>query len=98
MDLCGPIPIQSLGRSKYILVIVDDFAQFTWFLFLREKDEAFKELAKIYKQAKSLKIHRLFSLEVIMVENLTKINSLNFVVIMTLLITFLRRKHLNKMG
>ena len=30
MDLCGPIPVQSLGRSKYILVIVDDFSLFTW--------------------------------------------------------------------
>ena len=29
MDLCVPIPIQSLGRCKYILVIVDDYSWFT---------------------------------------------------------------------
>ena len=30
VDLCGPILMQSLGRSKYILVIVDDYSRFTW--------------------------------------------------------------------
>ena len=26
MDSCGPIPIQSLGHSKHILVIVDNYS------------------------------------------------------------------------
>ncbi|GJY13133.1 retrovirus-related pol polyprotein from transposon TNT 1-94 [Tanacetum coccineum] len=30
MDLCGPIRIQSINGQKYILVIVDDYSQFTW--------------------------------------------------------------------
>ena len=55
MDLCGPIPLQSLGRSKYILVIVDDFFRFTWVSFLKEKNEAFKEFTKICKQAQVFK-------------------------------------------
>jgi hypothetical protein len=34
MDLFGPIAYLSIGRSKYGLVIVDDFFHFTWVFFL----------------------------------------------------------------
>jgi len=50
MDLCGPIPIQSLGHNKYIFVIVDDYSRFTWVCFLKEKNETFKEFSKLCKQ------------------------------------------------
>ena len=50
MDLCGPIPIQSLGHNKYIFVIVDDYSRFTLVSFLKEKNEAFKEFSKLCKQ------------------------------------------------
>jgi len=62
-----------------------------------EKNEAFKELLKIYKQAQIFKIHQLYSLEVIMVENLIKKNLLNFIVLMTLLLTFLPHVYLSQM-
>ncbi|GJZ32149.1 retrovirus-related pol polyprotein from transposon TNT 1-94 [Tanacetum coccineum] len=39
MDLCGPIRIESINGKKYILLIVDDYSQYTWTLFLRTKDE-----------------------------------------------------------
>ncbi|GJV82209.1 retrovirus-related pol polyprotein from transposon TNT 1-94 [Tanacetum coccineum] len=39
MVLCGPMRVQSINWRKYILVIVDDFSQFTWVKFLRLKDE-----------------------------------------------------------
>nr|GEX54384.1 putative reverse transcriptase domain-containing protein [Tanacetum cinerariifolium] len=39
MDLCGLMRIQSINGRKYILVIVDDFSQFTWVKILRSKDE-----------------------------------------------------------
>ncbi|GKE68362.1 retrovirus-related pol polyprotein from transposon TNT 1-94 [Tanacetum coccineum] len=39
MDLCGPMRIQSINGRKYILVIVDDYSQFTWVKYLRSKDE-----------------------------------------------------------
>lgn len=55
MDLCGPISIESLKGSKYILVIIDDFSRFTWVSFLREKNEAFKEFAKLCKQIQVFK-------------------------------------------
>ncbi|GJW54185.1 retrovirus-related pol polyprotein from transposon TNT 1-94 [Tanacetum coccineum] len=34
-----PIRVQSINGTKYILVLVDDFSQFTWVKFLRSKDE-----------------------------------------------------------
>jgi len=39
IDLCGPAAIESLGGSKYILVIVDDYSRFTWVYFLRHKQD-----------------------------------------------------------
>ncbi|GKB32244.1 retrovirus-related pol polyprotein from transposon TNT 1-94, partial [Tanacetum coccineum] len=40
MDLCGPICVASVNRKKYILVIGDDYSQFTWVKCLTLKDEA----------------------------------------------------------
>jgi hypothetical protein len=37
MDLFGPIAYISIGRSKYRLVIVDDYSRFTWVFFLQKK-------------------------------------------------------------
>nr|GEW46260.1 retrovirus-related Pol polyprotein from transposon TNT 1-94 [Tanacetum cinerariifolium] len=45
MDLCGTI-----NGKKYILVIVDDYTQFTWVKFLRSKDETPKVVIKFLKQ------------------------------------------------
>nr|GEY45252.1 retrovirus-related Pol polyprotein from transposon TNT 1-94 [Tanacetum cinerariifolium] len=49
MDLCGPMRMQSINRKKYILVIVDDYSQFTWVKFLRSKDEAPDDIIKCIK-------------------------------------------------
>uniref|UniRef100_T1IMU7 Integrase catalytic domain-containing protein n=1 Tax=Strigamia maritima TaxID=126957 RepID=T1IMU7_STRMM len=40
MDLCGPFPIQSLGGSKYMFMIVDDFTRMIFLRFLKTKDQA----------------------------------------------------------
>nr|GEW19716.1 retrovirus-related Pol polyprotein from transposon TNT 1-94 [Tanacetum cinerariifolium] len=39
IDLYGPMRVQTIYGKKYILVIVDDYTQFTWVKFLRSKDE-----------------------------------------------------------
>lgn len=41
MDLFEPTKIQSIGRKRYYLVIVDDYSRFTWVYFLASKSEAF---------------------------------------------------------
>lgn len=40
VDLCGPIQIESLGKSKYFLTIVDDFSGMYFTAFLKRKNEA----------------------------------------------------------
>nr|GEW10283.1 hypothetical protein [Tanacetum cinerariifolium] len=49
MDLCGPMRITSINRKKYILVIVDDYSQFTWVKFLASKNEAPDFIIKFLK-------------------------------------------------
>ncbi|GJV54056.1 retrovirus-related pol polyprotein from transposon TNT 1-94 [Tanacetum coccineum] len=49
-DLCGPMHVESINGKKYILVIVDDYLRFTWFKFLRSKDETREVIIKCLKQ------------------------------------------------
>nr|GEZ73770.1 retrotransposon protein, putative, unclassified [Tanacetum cinerariifolium] len=49
MDLCGPMRVESVNGKKYILVIIDDYSQFTWVKFLRSKDETPTLIIKILK-------------------------------------------------
>ncbi|GJR75752.1 retrovirus-related pol polyprotein from transposon TNT 1-94 [Tanacetum coccineum] len=49
IDLCGPMILDSINKKKYILVIVDDYSQFTWVKFLRSKDEAPDAIIKCIK-------------------------------------------------
>ncbi|GKB48331.1 retrovirus-related pol polyprotein from transposon TNT 1-94 [Tanacetum coccineum] len=39
MNLCDPMRVASINGKKYIQVIVDGYARYTWTLFLRSKDE-----------------------------------------------------------
>lgn len=52
IDLCGPSTIESIGGSKYIVVIVDYFSHFTWVHFLKQKSEATPYLKAFIKQVK----------------------------------------------
>ncbi|GKB40586.1 retrovirus-related pol polyprotein from transposon TNT 1-94 [Tanacetum coccineum] len=54
MDLCGPMRMQTINGKKYILVIVDDYSQFTWVKFLRSKDETPMVVIKFLKQIQAL--------------------------------------------
>nr|GFC97733.1 retrotransposon protein, putative, Ty1-copia subclass [Tanacetum cinerariifolium] len=38
-DLCGPMRVASINGKRYVLVIVDDYSQYTWVHFLRTNDE-----------------------------------------------------------
>ncbi|GKC99136.1 retrovirus-related pol polyprotein from transposon TNT 1-94 [Tanacetum coccineum] len=49
MDLCWPMRITSVSGKKYILIIVDDYAWFTWVKFLASKDEAPEFIIKFLK-------------------------------------------------
>ncbi|GKB35956.1 retrovirus-related pol polyprotein from transposon TNT 1-94 [Tanacetum coccineum] len=45
----SPMRVESINGKKYILVIVDDYSQFTWDKFLRSKDEAPDTIIKCIK-------------------------------------------------
>ncbi|GJU28965.1 integrase, catalytic region, zinc finger, CCHC-type containing protein [Tanacetum coccineum] len=39
MDLCRPMRVASINGNRYILMIIDDYSQFTWVYFHRTKDD-----------------------------------------------------------
>jgi DNA-binding transcriptional regulator GbsR (MarR family) len=50
MDLMGLTRITSLGGRKYILVVVDDYSQFTWAILLQEKSDAIDTAQQLFKR------------------------------------------------
>ncbi|WVZ63567.1 hypothetical protein U9M48_013190 [Paspalum notatum var. saurae] len=64
MDLSGPTTYESIGGNLYCLIIVDDFTQYTWTLFLGDKTETpdkFKIFAKRAQHEFGLNILKLRS-------------------------------------
>jgi hypothetical protein len=53
MDLFGPIAYISISRSKYCLVIVDDYSRFTWVFFLQEKSQTQGTLKRFLRWAQN---------------------------------------------
>jgi hypothetical protein len=53
MDLFGPIAYISIGRSKYFLIIVDDYSRFTWVFFLQEKSQTQETLKRFLRWAQN---------------------------------------------
>nr|GEV50298.1 integrase, catalytic region, zinc finger, CCHC-type, peptidase aspartic, catalytic [Tanacetum cinerariifolium] len=49
MDLYGSMRVESVNGKKYILIIFDDYSQFTWVKCLRLKDEALDFIIKFLK-------------------------------------------------
>jgi transposase InsO family protein len=53
IDLFNPIAYISIGRSKYCLVIVNDYSRFTWVFFLQEKSQTQETLKKFLRRAQN---------------------------------------------
>nr|GEW74252.1 retrotransposon protein, putative, unclassified [Tanacetum cinerariifolium] len=47
MDLCGPMRVESINGKRYVLVVVDDYSQYTLVFFLHSKDEASEDVGKL---------------------------------------------------
>lgn len=45
-DLCGPITLQTAGKSRYIFVLIDDYSRYMWSILLQEKSEALDKFKK----------------------------------------------------
>nr|GEV58315.1 reverse transcriptase domain-containing protein [Tanacetum cinerariifolium] len=50
MDLCGSMRVASINGKWYVLVIVDDYSRYTWFHFLKTKDETPKIIKNFLKK------------------------------------------------
>nr|GFA47360.1 hypothetical protein [Tanacetum cinerariifolium] len=50
MDLCGPMRIQSINGKRFVLVVVDDYSQYTWVFFLHSKDETSEVIISFIKK------------------------------------------------
>jgi transposase InsO family protein len=53
MDLFGSIAYISISRSKYCLVIVDDYSRFTWVFFLQEKSQTQETLKRFLRRVQN---------------------------------------------
>jgi transposase InsO family protein len=53
MDLFGPIAYISIVRSKYCLLIMDDYSHFTWVFFLQEKSQTHETLKRFLRRAQN---------------------------------------------
>ena len=40
-DVCGPMPVESLGRKRYFVTFIDDFSRCCAVYFIRQKSEVF---------------------------------------------------------
>nr|GEV99648.1 retrovirus-related Pol polyprotein from transposon TNT 1-94 [Tanacetum cinerariifolium] len=50
MNLCGPMRVESINGKRYVLIVVDDYSQYTWVFFLHSKDEASEVIISFIKK------------------------------------------------
>ncbi|KAI3728074.1 hypothetical protein L6452_16702 [Arctium lappa] len=55
VDLCGPMKTKSIGKKRYVLVVVDDYSRYTWVRFLKSKDETPEILITLIKTTQTNK-------------------------------------------
>lgn len=58
-DICGPMEVPSIGKSRYFLTFVDDCSRMVHIYFLKSKDETlgyFKEFKNLVENQKNRKI------------------------------------------
>ena len=48
-DLCGPMQVDSMGGSRYILTFTDDFSRYSVVYFLKQKSEVFSKFVEFVK-------------------------------------------------
>nr|GEX15506.1 hypothetical protein [Tanacetum cinerariifolium] len=69
MDLCGPMRVESINGKRYVLVVVNDYSQYTWVFFLHSKDEASDVIISFIKKTQ-VNLH--FQVQRVRTDNGTK--------------------------
>jgi hypothetical protein len=53
-DVCGPMPVKSLGGSLYYVTFIDDYSRKTWLYLLKTKDEVFNKFQEFKAEIENL--------------------------------------------
>jgi hypothetical protein len=53
-DVCGPMPVKSLGGSSYYVIFIDDYSRKTWLYLLKTKDEVFSKFQEFKAEIENL--------------------------------------------
>jgi transposase InsO family protein len=53
-DVCGPMPVGSLGGSLYYVIFIDDYSRKTWLYLLKTKDEVFSKFQEFKAEIENL--------------------------------------------
>jgi hypothetical protein len=53
-DVCGPMPLKSLGGSLYYVIFIDDYSRKTWLYLLKTKDEVFNKFQEFKVEVENL--------------------------------------------
>jgi hypothetical protein len=53
-DVCGPMPVISLGGSLYYVIFIDDYSRKTWLYLLKSKDEVFSKFQEFKAEIENL--------------------------------------------
>ena len=63
LDLYGPSSIQSYGGNFYTLMIIDDYSNYTWILFLENKDGVLNKFNILRKKLENLLDYSIVSIK-----------------------------------
>ena len=61
-DLCGPMQVESIGGSRYMLTFIDDYSRYTKVYFLKKKSEVvskFKDYTSLMENMTGNQLKRL---------------------------------------
>jgi transposase InsO family protein len=53
-NVCGPMPVRSLGGSLYYVIFIDDYSRKTWLYILKTKDKVFNKFHEFKVEMKNL--------------------------------------------
>lgn len=54
-DVCGPLPVESLGRARYFITFTDLYSKYCTVYFMKTKDEAARHIRHFIEGMKTLK-------------------------------------------
>jgi len=53
-DVCGPMPVMSVGGSRYFATLIDDYTRYTAVYFMSETTELLKYFKEFHREAESV--------------------------------------------